>query len=70
MMNDPTKSAMSANTSRNVLKMPMIFWNASWLSAVNSLPVMASVPEGITDATRVVSSLWEMPLAPAMEIQS
>ena len=70
MMKEPTKSAISANVNRNVLKIEMSCWKAVWLSLVNSSPVMASVSAGSTWATRSVSSSCETPSSPATEIQS
>ena len=43
---------------------------ASWLSSVNSAPVIASFPGGRTSAMRAVSSSCETPSSPATEIQS
>ena len=70
MMNEPTKRATRANARRKVLKIAMIFWNASWLSLVNTAPVMASASGGRAAATRSWSTAWDTPSVPATEIQS
>ena len=56
MMNDPTKRAITANVSMNVLKKPMPDFTASCSSAVISAPVSVSTSAGSASAMRVRSS--------------
>ena len=68
MMKAPTKSAMSANVSRKVLKKPSPCLTSLACSAAALLPVMASACGGITLAMRLRSSRSPTPLSEATVI--
>ena len=74
MMNAPTKSAMNANTSMNVLKKEMFFLTSLELSAASFSPVSTSYrgpPATFTaSATRPRSCRWETPSSAATLIWS
>ena len=59
MMNDPTNSAITANTSRNVLKNDNACWIWSWDSLVAAAPVMAWVWAGRRREMALTSCGWE-----------
>lgn len=66
MMNEPTNSAMIANTSRKRLKNPSPSEIALAFSARTTAPVTASNPFGSTAWTRRASSRSETPSAAAI----
>jgi hypothetical protein len=70
MMNEPTMRAMTANTSRNVLKKDTNSPMASWVSLVISSPVRTSTASGTTATMASRTSTWLTPSWARTEMES
>jgi hypothetical protein len=66
--NEPTTSAMPANTSRKIVMNRIA--RSSWLAATSAAlsPVMARASAGSTDATLSRSCCWETPSSAVTQI--
>ncbi|MCP9965903.1 hypothetical protein LUX57_12860 [Actinomadura madurae] len=70
MMNEPTNTAITAKTSRNVRITARISLKEPVCSSMASRPVTASIPDGSLAATASRSRSWETPSSACTTIRA